>query len=191
VKIVVTTCRRPTPRTRSLVKDLVAVLPNAVRIVRGHLTLSMLALQAFDIGASRIVVVRNWKGNPRFLDLYRVVGPGKALPICTLVLKGFKLARECGWGLPSYRPRALYMSLDEVVDGGVDESVLECLIRGLCISVSSDSRSIRESLRVVLERRGERGSEYIEMKFVDESGSYRGPVLRIRGVARKCSTELA
>lgn len=187
MKIVITTCRRPTPRTRSLVKDLVAVIPNAVRIVRGHLTLSMLALQAFDIGAARIVVIRNWKGNPRFLDLYTVTGPGNAVRMCTLVLKGFKLARECGWGLPSYRPRRLYISLKDVAESGIDESVLECLIRGFCMHVSDVAKPPRETMKVVLERKNERGIEYIELKFVDDEGSYRGPVLRLRGVARRCS----
>ncbi|NPA97282.1 MAG: hypothetical protein GXO32_06745 [Crenarchaeota archaeon] len=172
MKIFITTSRRPSPRTRSLLKDLVSVIPYAVRVVRGHATLDKLALEAFDVGATRILVLRNWKGNPRFIDIYDVGAPGSCSRICTLHLKGFKLARECSHTLPKERPRMMVASLDIVTSGEIPAPLLECLVRGLNINVVNEVPPGCIEL-VITPRAG-----FYEVSF-RMSTVYVGPVLRV------------
>jgi len=180
-KIIITTSHRPTPRTRSLVKDLVSVIPNAVRITRGKATLDLLALQAVDIGADRILVIRNWKGNPRFLDFYEVLpATRKATKICTLVLRGYKLARECGHPPPPHKPASLILSMNDVVSRGIDECILECLVRGLRPSIATEEVSTRNhAIRLVIDTKTVKNFRIYELRFSDPNGKEYGPVLRI------------
>ena len=69
-KVIITSSRRPTPTVRRFIKSLLIVLPNSVKISRGKLSFNMLALQALDLGSDKLLVVRNKKGNPGYIDVY-------------------------------------------------------------------------------------------------------------------------
>ncbi len=172
-KVFITTSRRPTTRTRSLLKDLASVIPNAVRIVRGHATLEKLALEAFDVGADRIVVLRNWKGNPKFVDFYEVLGPGEYRKLCTLTLKGFKLIKECGSQRPPCRPKALVLRRQVAVEEGMPLEVVECLVRGFHIEIRDWVAADDVELRIEIK------SGYIEIAFRIQRLNVVGPVLRV------------
>jgi len=153
-------------------KDLVAVIPNAVRIVRGHATIDKLALEAFDVGADRILVIRNWKGNPKFLDVYEVLSPSHHPRICTLVLKGFKLARECGNEIPQKRPSCIALRMDLATSSSIPEELVECLVRGVHAEVANDIPPRCVEI-VITPREG-----FYEVSF-RMSARYIGPVLRV------------
>ena len=148
------------------------MIPNAIRIVRGHATLDKLALEAFDVGADRILVIRNWKGNPRFLDMYEVVDPKRFYRICTLILKGFKLARECGNPLPSTKPRNLVLKTRVATSMDIQLEIVECLIRGLHAQVRDDLGPNDVEL-CIEEKRG-----FYEISF-SANNQRVGPVLRV------------
>lgn len=177
-RIFITTSRRPTTRSRSLLKDLVSVLPNAVRIVRGHATLEKLALEAFDVGADKIIVLRNWKGNPRFVDFYEVLGPGKYRRMCTLVLKGFKLIRECGFTRPTRRPRELLVRKSVVVSEEIPSDLIECILRGFEARVCDDVAVTNDCVDCV-EIGIESKANFFELLFRSVGLNVVGPVLRI------------
>ncbi len=187
-KTIVTTSHRPTPRTRSLLKDLVAVIPNSIRITRGKATLELLALEALDIGADRIVVLRNWKGNPRYIDLYMVTPLSRgATKVCTLVLCGYKLTREGTKKNPPHRPSLLVVPIDIVVSSTIPEDIVECLVQCLRAQVAHSDEVCREHEDVLLVDIAEKRSGVFEVSFKDCKGEYYGPVLRICG-ARIVST---
>ncbi len=181
MKVIVTTSHRPTTRTRSFVKDLVAVIPNSSRFTRGKATFNLLALLATDFNADRILVVRNWKGNPRFLDIYAVepLGPSTK-KICTIVLKGIKLAREAKCSHPPFKPKRVVVPISDVSDEE-SEKLVECLSRGLYINpvdsieeVCRNDRSSTLVLRITCTPQGFR-----ELKFYDCEGRQFGPVIRV------------
>ena len=98
--ILITTSRRPSPRVRSFVKDLVLVIPGAVRLTRGHLSMRDLAVEAQLVGADRVVVVGEKRGNPGIIRVYKVSGDS-LVNIASFIVKGVALSRETGAGQPS------------------------------------------------------------------------------------------
>ncbi len=96
-KILITSSRRPNRRIRSFIKDLEDVLPGAVRITRGHKSMKELAFEAYSVGADRVVVVSDKRGNPGILRVYRVVKKGEVFDlknIVSFIVKGVSLSRE-------------------------------------------------------------------------------------------------
>jgi U3 small nucleolar ribonucleoprotein protein IMP4 len=94
-RILITTSRRPSPRIRSFVKDLVAVIPGAFRFTRGHYSMEELAREAYGEGADRIVVVGERRGNPGIIRVY-AFNPEELRPynIVSFIVKGVTLSRE-------------------------------------------------------------------------------------------------
>ncbi len=118
--ILVTTSRRPSPRIRSFVKDLVAVIPGAIRFTRGHYSMEELAREAYTLGADRIVVVGERRGNPGIIRVY-AYDPGELRPynIVTFIVKGVTLSREAHTPPPPKR------AVRELVANPLTEGVAE------------------------------------------------------------------
>ncbi len=91
--ILITTSHRPSRRTRSLVKDLQGAIEGAVRLTRGHLSLSDLGLIGVRVGASRVLVVSERSGNPGLIVGY-APGEGGLSELGRLRLRGVTLSRE-------------------------------------------------------------------------------------------------
>ena len=93
--IIFTTSRRPNPRLRSFVKDMVSVIPNAIRLTRGHLSMAELAREAVIHGADRVAIVADRRGNPGIIRVYDVDRDGLSLRnIVSMIVKGVTLSRE-------------------------------------------------------------------------------------------------
>lgn len=108
-RVIVTTSRAPSPRTRSFVKDLVSVTPGGLKVNRGHLTLDELAVLAVEQGADRVVIVGERRGNPSIIRVYTPRGrPPRLVNIVTFIVKGVGLSREVGRPQPS-TPQTLYV----------------------------------------------------------------------------------
>jgi len=93
--IIVTSTRSPNPRIRAFCNDLAASLPGGLRINRGKKSLKELALKAYQLKASTVIIVGASKGgNPgrmTFLKVYK--GKYFFYPMI-LSLVGVKLTRE-------------------------------------------------------------------------------------------------
>lgn len=59
--VVITTCRRPFPRMRTLSKDLSRLLPNSRRLNRGKQSLREIAEKALLQGCNRLIVLERWR----------------------------------------------------------------------------------------------------------------------------------
>jgi U3 small nucleolar ribonucleoprotein protein IMP4 len=129
--ILVTTSRAPSPRTRSLVKDLLLVLPRSERLTRGHLTLDELAALARSRGARRVVIVGERRGNPSIIRVYTPTEPPeppRLVNIVTFKVAGVSLSRERG-AVGSLRPRLLIVEPDEASEDVADAFVIGLLAR--------------------------------------------------------------
>ncbi len=91
--IIITTTRRPSRRTRSFVRDLYHVIPEAVRRNRGKMSLEDLNDLALELGAERVLVVGTSRGNPSSLTFYEP-SPLTIRPISQIHLRGVSLRRE-------------------------------------------------------------------------------------------------
>ena len=175
--IIITTSRRPSPRTRSLVKDLVAIIPGAIRITRGHLTMEELSLLAVTRGADRILVIGERRGNPSIMRFYRVEAGGYK-NIVTIIIRGLALSRELRRPLPEANPSALYI---EFTDDSLADFA-EALMRGLRAKVVYPGVKLsKNSVKAVLRPR-ENDEAFLE--FFDWRGSPLGPRIRIARASR-------
>ena len=126
-RVLVTTSRRPSPRIRSFVKDLVAVVPGAFRFTRGHYSMEELAREAYLKGADRIVVVGERRGNPGIIRAY-AFKPEDLRPhnIVTFIVKGVTLSREAHTPPP---PRGAVRELvANPLTGGVAEEFADAMV---------------------------------------------------------------
>ncbi len=164
-RILITTSRRPSPRTRSLVKDLAALFPGSYRLTRGHMTLEELALEARSIGADRVLIVGERRGNPSILRFYEPRGRS-LVNIVTILVKGVKLSREAGTGTPA-GPRGVAIIYD---DSGEAMEMAEALMRGL----KARLRPGRDDVVITLEGRG--GEVLARFRYRDR---LVGPTLRL------------
>ena len=170
-KILITTTRRPSPRTRSLVKDLVSVIPGAIRFTRGHYNIEELSFEATAVGAARVIIVGTMRGNPSILRFYEP-RPPKLYHIASLIVKGVALSREIGSGkLPSLR--GLRLKVYPGSSEGTVPRVSELLMRGLMAGLAIEKRDGRAVVVSV----DPRGSEAILTFWF--RGAMVGPRLRV------------
>ncbi len=92
--ILLTTSRNPSRRTRTLIKDLVHVIPKATRISRGTKNLYELAAEALASSNTLLVIISTRKGNPGTISFFRVTEQGFFQFPLELSLKGVKLRYE-------------------------------------------------------------------------------------------------
>ncbi|MEM0198115.1 MAG: hypothetical protein QW039_06075 [Fervidicoccaceae archaeon] len=98
-KVLITTSREPSPRTRSFVKDLTSLAPWLVRLNRGKMTFQELVEEALAENSETLAVIGEMRGNPsiiRLYDLSQASASKKILHTYTIFLKGVALSREAG-----------------------------------------------------------------------------------------------
>lgn len=96
-KVIVTTSREPSPRTRSFVKDLSSLAEWIIKLNRGKLTFRELVDQAILSDSTTLAVIGEMRGNPsivRLYDLTDAMRTGKVLHTYSIMLKGIALSRE-------------------------------------------------------------------------------------------------
>ncbi len=170
-RIIVTTSRRPSPRSRSLVKDLVSVLPGGVRLTRGHMSHVDLAREALLIGADRVVVIGERKGNPGVMRVYEPTRGLELKHIVTMVILGVKLSREAGASKP-VNPRFLVIETD---GSAISEEFSEAFIRAFHAKLRPPSNT-RAYVTAKLEGLTE---DSVKLSFYWR-GELSGPQLRLR-----------
>jgi len=67
--ILLTTCRRPTERIRSLASELSHSIPKSRRLNRGKLSLEALAERCFELKCNRALILQRWMGGPGRIQL--------------------------------------------------------------------------------------------------------------------------
>ena len=181
-RIIFTTTRRPSPRTRSLLKDLVDTIPGAIRLTRGHASMEELWVEARSQGAQRVAVIASRRGNPSLIRFYSVAGSGLG-HIASLRINGVSLAREYGAPSPSgASKRASDMMVYLGSEGEVAASVAEILVNALGASVALRPEAGPE--RVVAVVAPSRKSSGEASLYFLHAGRQVGPRLRVAPTRR-------
>ena len=177
--LVITTSRRPSRRTRSLVRDLSHVIPSALRVTRGKKSLDDLREIAIAHGFTRILVVWDMKGNPGGLVFYRA-SLSHVEPLSRwIALSGVSLRREMFPPKPKRVTGAVDLAV--AVEPHASSEVAEILSEGLGLasvySIPEDGWPDADVVSLVSLRRGrELISFYLSPR--DEIG----PRLYVKGV---------
>lgn len=186
-RILITTSRRPTPNVRRFIKQLIAVIPDAYYQLRGKLTLSMLTIWAIDFDIEKILIVRNRKGNPGYIDVYQVNHVDKTLTkFCTMYVCGFSMDRANTKLISRYKPKYIIM-LNNTLNTIDDEAIAECLLAGFNVAVydtiptvkDEDSSYVILDVRKLVKKIGDSELPTYEVMFRDLKNEVIGPVIRI------------
>ena len=104
----ITTSHKPSRRLRSFLKDLTSILPNAKKINRGKKKIEDLLYDAIELKASRLIILREYKGNPAGIDVYGIDYDSEELkPLASFHIRGVRLSRETVEAVRIYNPRVL------------------------------------------------------------------------------------
>ncbi len=93
--VLLTSSRRPSRRTRSLLKDLEGSIYGVVRLSRGHASLKDLNLMAIKLGFKSVAIVSERKGNPGSIEFYEPASGG-LVALGKVLLRGVSLSKELG-----------------------------------------------------------------------------------------------
>ncbi|MEB3851744.1 MAG: hypothetical protein LRS49_04085 [Desulfurococcales archaeon] len=171
--ILITTSRAPSPRTRSLVKDLELVLPRARRLTRGHLTMAELAAIARARGAVRVLVVGERRGNPSIIRAYKPTRPPlepRLENIVTFIVRGASLSRERG-ARPGRGADSLLVEAGEGSEDVADAMVIAFGARLLMPGMRPGEGAVVASLTA--------SGDEVLVEFRDWEGESVGPRLRL------------
>lgn len=171
-KLIITTSRKPSKRTRSFVKDLSLALPHSVRVNRGKATYTELAIRAISLGAYGVLIVLERNGNPSSL-LYAEPRGANLEILFLLKLCGVTLMRE----LPeSQRPLGLkeLILVPSTIPKGFPEVVSSYLLQALRPKIVESSQGRAIELKIL----GEESSTLVTFICVT-SDKECGPRFRV------------
>ncbi|MFW9830673.1 MAG: hypothetical protein ACFFD8_02755 [Candidatus Thorarchaeota archaeon] len=92
--IAIGSTRKPTPRTRSFIKELHRVIPHSTRLTRGKQGFNEFCETAQELGANRILLVGSFHGNPGRLGFLQQIDDVWKFQPPTLIIKSTHLLRE-------------------------------------------------------------------------------------------------
>ena len=174
MKVLITTSREPSQRTRSFVKDLVSVIPNSERVTRGKMSTEDLIYEAEDRDAERVVVVEEKQGNPSKLIVYDLSGK----PIYTFILRGVSLGRERD--SRAYGAERVCVRLYHLLPGAVEIAKAFADAFGLEVVESPEETGMCDLILDVEEEEG-----YWKVFFrIPSSKKVVGPIIRVKKVVR-------
>jgi U3 small nucleolar ribonucleoprotein protein IMP4 len=173
--IAIGSTRKPTDRIRSFIKELTRVIPNAIRLTRGKQGFPEFCEEATAAGASRMLLVGAWHGNPgRLVFLRQQPAEGWVFHPPTILLKSVTLLRDLDHDSPSPRT-ALFVVPDTPLDAEPAESLAAAFDAAL---------RLRDSLPIVADRGavlrvGLHQRSVLEFLSADEQEPL-GPTLHVR-----------
>jgi rRNA maturation protein Rpf1 len=172
--IVISTTRKPTQRIRSFIKELNRVIPGSKRLTRGKQAFAEFCEAAYDLGATRIMLVGAFHGNPGRIGFLQYSQDTWKFYPPTIILKSVQLLRENKTQSPRSVKRLVILA-----DTSSDENKAALLAQALeaqlvnrdeLPSCSSNTAVLRVAI-----------SRYTAMDFVtrDET-QLLGPALRVK-----------
>lgn len=176
MKLILSTSREPSRRTRSFVKDLTLVIKDLIRVNRGKKTLKDLLNIMRSYGSRGVLLVLERRGNPSALSYY-VERDGDLRRVLLIKLASVKLIREIRGAQKPFTPcRPI---IDEgSVEGEVPADIVNAVKTVLNLSGDADD-NLDEVVRLKFRRLG----DYITLTFEClGSGRVCGPELRISKV---------
>lgn len=163
--IILTTSREPSPRTRSLVKDLSALSSNILRVNRGKMTYKELISRAFALGAKTLAIIGEMKGNPSIIRIYDVEPvwfQQTPIHMFTIFLSGVSLSRESRYRLPEKPLDSVYIVTNNFIDN--TQRILSIALSRIFSATIVSSRIKGRGLKVYVVPRNNRFIVYFKLE---------------------------
>jgi len=133
--LIITTSRNPSRRSRSFIKDLVAVVPTYIRVNRGKKTLDDLINIMYAYNSNGVLILYERKGNPSALVYYVNIG-NKLQKKLLIKLSSIKLCREVkGFQKPI---KVKYLFIDSKDIRNIQSDIVNALVTILDVKLTSD-----------------------------------------------------
>jgi len=144
-----------------------------------------LALLALSKGCDRLVVIGERRGNPSILRIYEVRQGGVYKNIVSIKILGVALSREIKRPLPSFKPKDLYVKVenDETAD------FAEALIKGFHLKVYINPTKISKGSLIGVLRKAERDKGDAILEFINLKNEYIGPKIKLGRVKEMLKVE--
>lgn len=179
MKLIITTSREPSRRTRSFVKDLVHAIPHAIKLNRGKATLIDLRNKIISESAYGLVMVLERKANPSALVYYIPSSEGLR-KIIMLRLLGIKLGRELSDYQKPLGIRELIIKPSSIPEG-LPSEVADALIDMLKPRIYTSNEPPLRAIELIVTG----SNDYAEINFIcTSSGKYCGPSIKVFKVLR-------
>lgn len=174
--ILLTSSRSPSVRVRELINDLENALPGVVKLTRGKASLEALLEEAVVVGAERIIIVYDRRGNPSSMRAIDVVRRSWSPHV--LIVSGVKMRED----MPVAVLRRRKAESAAIVDYTASEipDVLASWLR-YPLFYSIDLERLRGRYDTLIAVRGSPGAYSLEIIDGGDLGP-RGPIIRISGV---------
>ncbi|HDN76142.1 MAG TPA: hypothetical protein ENG05_03335 [Acidilobales archaeon] len=178
MKLIITTSREPSRRTRSFVKDLVQTIPHAEKVNRGKATLIDLKNLIIRKGAYGLIMVLEKKANPSALVFY-IPAEDTIKRLLMIRIRGIRLSREISDYQRPLGIRELVIRPSSIPEG-LPSEVGNALIDMFKPKIYSGEPPPR-SIEIVLTG----SKDEAEISFIcTSSGKYCGPIIRAFKVLR-------
>jgi len=151
-KLLITTSREPSRRTRSFIKDLVTTIPHAVKFNRGKATLLDLSSIARRTGAYGVLIVLEKKANPSALT-FHIPEPDGLKRVSLLKITSVKLMREMPDSQKPLGINRIIMNLEGTEKDELLAETAEELIRALRPEITQHGAEAEPAIEIILGRR--------------------------------------
>ena len=179
-KIGYTTSRDPSKKTRSFIHDIISVVPDSKRVVRGSTSMVYGLTSMKNQGIKTAVIINSVKGNPNFVRFFDLSEEITELPYA-IKIRGTTLFREYNKeGVKKSRPSSSI--LISTLNNQKEEEVLK---RFLGISTKSIEELRQKNYVTVYADYLDKEEGLIFIEFLDKSNSQIGPRIKLRVVDRE------
>ncbi len=179
-----TTSHKPSRRLRSFLKDLASILPNAVKVNRGKKKLEDLLYDAIELKATRLIILREYKGNPAGIDVYRVDFEDESLkPLASFRIRGVRLSRETVESVRIYNPRTLAIYAGQATHK-VEEEFIDIFVKAFNVKIHFGTfEEIAGKIDVLAIPKWDNRERIIKLFFVNPSTKrLGGPLIKFTRV---------
>lgn len=181
--ILITTSRRPSPRTRSLCNDLAWLLPDSFRINRGNASSDELLVLASVKGAKTLIVIDSKMGNPSAISLYSIGEEAGRSASIRFRVSQVRLQREVGKKTAKIRlfKRLVVRLREGRMETATFARVLARFLQGEFAQCVCAERSYDMPTNACLVLKVEEIEDEISLRFTDmDSIVEYGPQIKIR-----------
>jgi rRNA maturation protein Rpf1 len=178
-KIGFTTSRSPAKKTRSFVHDIIRVVPNAQRIVRGSSKLLLCLKGMQNRGFNTAVVIHSVKGNPNFLRIFDLEKEPIEIPYA-IKIRGLTLSRD-------YQKKQSYRRISSsILISSLNNTEEEAIIKRVLGIAEENIEDLEEKNYVtVYVDYLDKDEGIIHVEFLDKNNSQIGPRVKMKIVPRK------
>jgi len=177
-KIGYTTSRSPANKTRSFIHDIIAVVPNSQRVVRGSSNLSFCINSMKNKGFTTAIIVNSVKGNPNFMRIFNLSSSPKEIPFAVKI-RGLTLSREYQGKKRSKKPS------NSILISSLNSSKEEDVLRKILgISKEKIENIQRKEYVTAYADYIEKDEGMIFIEFLDKNNAQVGPRIKLRIIPR-------